>query len=72
MARTSILDAGTHLGACQSTNGGSFWTRSESGLPPVEITDIYSYADSTLTGVLLTAAVSGNGTRNGKHGSNSP
>jgi photosystem II stability/assembly factor-like uncharacterized protein len=44
----NILYAGTHLGVYRSTTGGSSWERFGSGMPLVEVTDVYVSADSTL------------------------
>lgn len=42
------LYAGTHLGVYRSTNGGSSWTRFGTGLPLVNVTDLYIAPDSSL------------------------
>jgi photosystem II stability/assembly factor-like uncharacterized protein len=44
----SVLYAGTHLGVYRSADGGASWERFGSGMPLVEVTDVYVSADSTL------------------------
>jgi hypothetical protein len=44
----NILYAGTHLGVYRSDNAGANWFRYGSGMPLVEITDVYVSADSSL------------------------
>jgi hypothetical protein len=43
-----VIYAGTHLGVYRSTDRGASWTRFGSGLPLVEVTDLYLSSDSTL------------------------
>jgi hypothetical protein len=40
------LYAGTHLGVYRSTDGGATWARFGSGLPLVNVTDLYLSPDS--------------------------
>ena len=42
------LYAGTHLGVYRSTDGGATWARFGSGLPLVNVTDLYLAPDSSL------------------------
>jgi len=44
---SATLYAGTHLGVYRSTDGGSTWARFGSGMPLVNINEIYISADST-------------------------
>jgi hypothetical protein len=44
----NVLYAGTHLGAYRSTDRGATWTRFGSGMPLVQVTDLYLSSDSTL------------------------
>lgn len=45
---SSTLYAGTHLGVYRSTDAGASWSRFGTGLPLVNVTDIYLSPDSTL------------------------
>jgi photosystem II stability/assembly factor-like uncharacterized protein len=42
------LYAGTHLGVYRSTNGGTTWARFGTGLPLVNVTDLYIAPDASL------------------------
>jgi PKD repeat protein len=42
------LYAATHLGVYRSTNGGTSWTRFGSGMPLVNVTDLYIAPDASL------------------------
>ena len=44
----NTLYAGTHLGVYRSTDGGANWTRFGTGMPLVNVTDLYISPDSTL------------------------
>jgi len=43
-----VVYAGTHLGVYRSPDGGATWTRHGSGMPLVEVTDLYLSPDMTL------------------------
>lgn len=45
---SNVLYAGTHLGVYRSTDAGATWARFGSGMPLVNIEDIYLSPDSTL------------------------
>lgn len=45
---SSALYAGTHLGVYRSTDGGSTWARFGSGMPLVNVEDLYISPDATL------------------------
>ncbi len=45
---TSTLYAGTHFGVYRSVDGGTTWARFGTGMPLVNVDDVYISADSTL------------------------
>jgi photosystem II stability/assembly factor-like uncharacterized protein len=47
-ANPSIVYAGTHLGLYRSDDAGANWVRYGSGMPLVEITDVYISPDNSL------------------------
>jgi len=47
-AASNTLYAGTHLGVYTSTNGGNSWTRYGTGMPLVNVTDLYVANDDSV------------------------